>query len=68
MFGIVIIVVGIFATIFKWFPVTMPLPWIMFFVCFFVCTVISIIITMFKEKSENKKMEDALERLKKERL
>jgi len=68
MFGIVIIIVGIFATIFKWFPVTTPLPWIMFFVCFFVCTVISIIITMLKEKSENKKMEDALERLKKERL
>ena len=68
MFVIVIIFVGVFATIFKWFPVTMPLPWIMFIVCFFICTAISIIITTLKEKTENKKMEDALERLKKESL
>lgn len=68
MFGMVIIFVGIFVAIFKWFPVTMPLPWIMFFICFFICTVISIIITTLKDKSENKKMEDALERLKKESL
>ncbi len=68
MFGIVIIFVGIFAAIFKWFPVTMPLPWIMFFICFFICTAISIIITTLKDKSENKKMEEALERLKKESL
>lgn len=68
MFGIVIIFVGVFAAIFKWFPVTMPLPWIMFIVCFFICTAISIIITTLKEKTESKKMEDALERLKKESL
>lgn len=68
MFGIVIIIVGIFAAIFNWFPVTMPLPWIMFIVCFVICTAISIIITTLKEKTENQKMKEALERLKKESL
>ena len=68
MFGIVIIFVGIFSAIFNWFPVTMPIPWIMFFICFFVCTLISTIISMLKERSENKRMKEALEKMKEESL
>ena len=68
MFGIVIIFVGIFSAIFNWFPVTMPIPWIIFFICFFVCTLISTIISMLKERSENKRMKEALEKMKEESL
>lgn len=68
MFSCVIILVGVFAAIFKWFPVNMPIPWIMFFICFFVCALISTFISMIKEKNENKKIQDALNKLKEEKF
>ena len=61
-------VFSLFSAIFNWFPVTMPIPWIMFFICFFVCTLISTIISILKERSENKRMKEALEKMKEESL
>ena len=62
----VIVSVGVFAAIWRWFPVNQVLPWIMFIVCFLVCACISIIVSMLKERSDNRRMQDALERLKSE--
>lgn len=68
MFGSVIAVVGIFAATFKWFPVNMVMPWVMFFICFFSCALISVWISLVKEKSDNKKIEEALNKLKEEKF
>ncbi|MBE5880842.1 MAG: DUF3021 family protein [Lachnospiraceae bacterium] len=64
MFVLVIVMIGIFAAVFGWFPVNEPTPWIMFFLCFAVCSAISITLSVTKEKKENEKMQEALERLK----
>lgn len=62
----VIVSVGVLAAIWQWFPVNQVIPWIMFIVCFFVCACISVIVSMLKERSDNRRMQDALERLKSE--
>lgn len=67
MFTCVILTVGIFAAIFKWFPVNQVKPWVMFFVCFFICAGASVYVSALKEKDDNKRMQAALERLKNER-
>lgn len=64
MFVCVILLTGIFAAIFQWFPIDDIKSWIMFFVCFFVCSCISVVVSAIKEKSDNKKMQEALEHLK----
>lgn len=66
MFGCIIVSVGIFAWVFGWFPVNHLRPWIMFLISFSVCTSIGVGMSALKERSENKKMQDALERLKEE--
>lgn len=63
MLVMVILTVGVFAAVFKWFPVDMAQAWISFLTCFFVCAAVSIGVSALKEKSENKKMQEALERL-----
>lgn len=65
MFVSVIVMIGIFAAVFGWFPVDEIKPWVMFLLCFTVCTVISVMITVVKERKENEKMQEALERMKK---
>ena len=64
MFICIIVVVAIFAGIFNWFPVDMVMPWVMFFICFFVCATVSVGVSVLKEKSDNRKMQEALDRLK----
>lgn len=64
MFLCVILVVGAEAALFHWFPVDQVKPWCMFLLCFLVCAVASVGITTLMEKSENKKMQEALERMK----
>lgn len=64
MFACVIVSVGIFAGVFEWFPVGQARPWVMFFLCFFVCALISAGVSILKDKSDNRKMQEALERLK----
>lgn len=62
---LVVIVVYIFA--FDWFPANDWVPWAMFFACFGICFAISLFITALREKTENRKMEDALKKLKQEK-
>ena len=64
MFVCVILLTGIFAAIFQCFPIDDINSWIMFFVCFFVRSCISVVVSAIKEKSDNKKMQEALEHLK----
>lgn len=68
MFLSIIILIVVFAALFQWFPINMAAPWIMFFICFAVFAAASIVISTLKEKSENEKMQEALERLRQEDL
>lgn len=56
----------VFVLCFDWFPTDMWLPWVMFILCFGVCFVVSMAVTMWKEKMENRKMEEALAKLKRQ--
>lgn len=56
--------ISVFIIVFKWFPVNMPLPWIMFLLSFGISFVISLAVMSFKEKTENKLMAEALKKLK----
>lgn len=60
-------VVG-FILCFDWFPADMWKPWLMFFVCFGISFAISTTVVSWKEKEENRKMAEALKRLKQESL
>ena len=64
MFACVILSVALFAAKFQWFPVNQVKPWLMFFLCFFFCAAVSVTVSVLKEKSDNRKMQEALERLK----
>lgn len=48
-----------------WFPVNEWLPWGMFFLSFTVCFVVSAVCAALNERMENKKMQEALEQIKK---
>ena len=65
MFILVVIMIGTFAAYFGWFPVNEMKSWIMFFVSFFVCCTVSVTLSVWKEKKENEKLQNALERMKK---
>lgn len=64
MFLSVIVLVGIFARVFGWFPVNQLLPWIMFIVSFSICAFFGVLVSAFKEKIENAELQKALERMK----
>lgn len=66
MFGFVLMLIILFSIWFDWFPVNMWQPWVMFFLCFGISAGISTAVSVWKEKIENKKMDEALQRLKKE--
>ena len=68
MFVVIVILIGLFACVFGWFPVDDVMSWVMFFACFFVCAIVSIIVSAIKEKKENEKLQEALERMKKGEL
>lgn len=59
-----VIMIAVFIVIFHWFPVTMWQPWAMFFLCFGLSFLGSCFVVIIKEKAENKRMEEALRRLK----
>lgn len=52
------------AFMFEWFPVDMWQPWAGFLITFALCFTGSMCVTRMKEKTENRKMEEALQRLK----
>lgn len=61
---LVLLFVAGFILLFDWFPADMWQPWVMFFVCFGICFGISTIVTALKEKEENRRMQEALRKLK----
>lgn len=60
----VIIIMTAFIAVFHWFPINMWQPWVMFFICFIVSFLGSYFVMILKEKTENKRMAEALQRLK----
>lgn len=50
----------------SWFPVTMWRAWLMFFLSFGLSFVISVGVTTLRERLENRRMEEALERIRRE--
>lgn len=60
----VVIIIVIFIIVCGWFPVTMWRPWAMFFICFAISFLGSYFVVTIKEKIENRRMEEALQRLK----
>lgn len=64
-FVVVFAAVILFVVVFDWFPVNDVKAWSSFVLSFSVCTTIGVIISRLKEKSENKKMAQALEKYRK---
>lgn len=60
----VIIVIAAFIVRFGWFPIDMWQPWAMFLICFGASFAASFFAMVVKERVENRKMEEALKRLK----
>jgi len=63
MFALEIAVLAVFIICCGWFPVNMWQPWAMFFLCFGISAGVSVAVSGLKEKSENRKMQEALQRL-----
>lgn len=55
----------IFIILFGWFPVGQFITWLAFILCFCFCTVFSVVISRFEERAEDRKMQEALNKLKK---
>lgn len=66
MFGGIFIIVSVEAAIFKWFPMNQAKSWILFLLSFTICSTFSICISVATDKNENRKLQEALERLKRE--
>ena len=64
MFVSVTCSVVVFVILFGWFPVKDIKAWIGFFVSFAICSVMGVLFSRMKEKAENKKMDEALEKYK----
>ena len=64
-FAVILVTITVFAAVFGWFPLDNIGSWIGFIVSFSVCAAVSAILMRMEEKAENKKMQDALNRLKK---
>lgn len=61
-----IVVIVICTVMFGWFPVGQWQAWASFLITFTVCFVGSLVVTQLKEKEENRRMEEALRRIKRE--
>ena len=65
-FSVILVTITVFAAIFGWFPLDNISSWIGFIVSFSVCAVISSILMRLEENAENKKMQEALKKYKKQ--
>lgn len=63
-FGIVVLTIVIFVILFGWFPIGDVKSWVGFVLSFVVCTAISVTISRLEEQAENRKMEQALNKIK----
>lgn len=66
MFVSIIVLITICAVVFGWFPVNMWQSWAAFLLTFTFCAAASLSVMVLKEKAENRKMEEALNRIKEE--
>ena len=64
----IVLVIMCFIWGFGWFPVDMWEPWVGFCICFIISVSVSVIVSVHKERLGNKKLEEALERLKNEEI
>ena len=64
MLAATVIIIAVFIIVFHWFPINMWRPWAMFVVCFGISFFGSYLVMVIKEQFENKRMEEALQRLK----
>ncbi|MBO4450262.1 MAG: hypothetical protein J5777_06725 [Clostridiales bacterium] len=64
-FMTVMIAIAVFVILFGWFPINEAGAWIGFLVSFAVCTAVSAFFMRLEERAENKKMQEALNKLKK---
>ena len=67
MISCVFAVIMIFVFIFGWFPTDLPIAWIMFVICFAVSCLTSIFVTSLAERQENRRLDEALKRIKEEK-
>ncbi|MDE6005297.1 MAG: hypothetical protein K2G88_07935, partial [Oscillospiraceae bacterium] len=58
----------LFIILCKWFPMNYPFAWLLFLISFFVSCTVSTLISIYREKTENKKLAEALQRYKKGEL
>ena len=63
-FVTIMLVMIIMTVVFKWFPVDDPKAWCGFFISIVIRMVISALLTRLAEKSENRKMQEALDKFK----
>ena len=61
-FTIIPIAIVVFVICFHWFPVDYVEAWIGFFVSFGVCSTLGVLVSRLKEKSEDERMNRALEK------
>ncbi len=64
MFACVIAVLVTCIIVFGWFPKNDIAAWGMFVLCFIISAAVSTVVSILNERSENKKLEEALNRLK----
>lgn len=64
MSTVIVVIIAVFIIVFHWFPVNMWKPWVMFFISFGISFLGSYFITKIKEDIENRRMDEALRRLK----
>ena len=62
MFVSIILVIAVSAAVFGWFPIHMWQAWLAFFICFAISAGISIAVSVLKERTDNAKLQEALER------
>ena len=65
-FAVILVTITVFAAVFGWFPLNNVLSWIGFIVSFSICAVISSVLMRLEENAENKKMQEALKKYKKQ--
>lgn len=66
MTSAVILTAIVFIIVFKWFPYDSPAAWLGFFISFAITFSISLILSSCKEKYKNRRLTEALEKIKRE--
>lgn len=64
MLTAIVMIIAAFVIAFHWFPANMWQPWAMFLVCFGISFIGSYFVMAVKEKLENRRMNEALQRIK----